>query len=173
MWHFDDTGPDHSRFSGPLKLSKAMQLPRSPGLYLVTCGDCLAHIGTSKRIADRVRQLANLGTHRGSSEVLCAAFCTKQWPLVWWEEHRTDQEARRREREFKGHYGEPPNPERFTTSCKDGRALREALLSHESNDSWNAGYVEAVFEIGEKLTLLFRERFDSMWMKTEKPPGPW
>jgi hypothetical protein len=40
-------------------------------------------------------------------------------------------------------------------------------------DSWEAGYIEAVFAIGEKLNLLFQPRFQPVWEHLEMPPGPW
>ena len=88
--------------------TRGMGLPATPGLYIVTCGACMPHVGTSGNIANRVRTLAALGTHRGSTEVLCAAFCTGEAPVVWWEEQPTVAAARERERQFKVHYGEPP-----------------------------------------------------------------
>ena len=108
-WTFDPRGPEIRSLRGPVPLAtRAMGLPMRPGLYIVTAGDCLAHVGTSGGIAGRVRTLANLGTHRGSAEVLCAAFCTGIAPVVWWEEQPTVVAARERERAFKLHYGEPP-----------------------------------------------------------------
>jgi len=40
-------------------------------------------------------------------------------------------------------------------------------------DSWEAGFAEAVFRIGEKLSLLFQPRFESIWQRVGIPPGPW
>ncbi len=57
------------------------------------------------------------------------------------------------------------------------KVLRGALDEFEKaagEDSWEAGYIEAVFGIGEKLKLLFgTERFDPIWKRIGKPPGPW
>jgi hypothetical protein len=174
-WTFDPEGPDYSGIKGPIPLvSKGLELRALPGLYLVTCGDCLAHVGTSKKLQNRVRQLATLGTHRGSAEVLCAAFCTKQEPLVRWEVHNTDKSAREREREFKVYYGEPPVPDRYGRTCKDGKTLRQELTKTAGEDTWEAGYIQAVFEIGEKLRLLFdKGEFTHIWKQVGKPPGPW
>jgi len=85
-WAFDPTGPEFQRLIGPVTLARGMGLPARPGLYVITCGDCMPHVGTSSSIGGRVRTLANLGTHRGSAEVLCAAFCAGEAPMVWWEE---------------------------------------------------------------------------------------
>jgi hypothetical protein len=150
-----------------------MGLPAGPGLYIVTCGDCLAHVGTSGSVARRVRTLANLGTHRGSAEVLCAAFCTGMPPMVWWEELPTVTEARERERAFKVHYGEPPRPRPPYEACINGRHLLEAMVPAAGPDSWEAGFAEAVFLIGEKLNLLLQPRFEPIWREVGIPPGPW
>ncbi|MFQ5951722.1 MAG: hypothetical protein ACE5KH_06535 [Candidatus Geothermarchaeales archaeon] len=177
-WGFGIEGLDTSKIRGPAPLvSKGLSLPLTPGLYLVTCGDCIAHIGTSKELRTRVRQLATLGTHRGSAEVLCAAFCTRQKPLVWWEPLQSATAARKRERELKSkdRYGEPPFPQhKYERTCKDGRRLRDELVKAAGKDSWEAGYIEAVFEIGEKLRLLFdKGQFEGMWKRIGRPPGPW
>lgn len=140
-----------------------MGLPSGPGMYVITCGDCLAHVGTSGGLAGRVRQLARLGTHRGSAEVLCAAFCTAKAPVVWWEELPDAPTARSREREFKNHYGEPPAPRSRHAVCVNGDRLREELVRAAGSDSWEAGFIDAVFKIGEKLELLFTPRFDAIW----------
>jgi hypothetical protein len=47
------------------------------------------------------------------------------------------------------------------------------LVAAAGNDSWEAGYVEAVFTVGEKLRLLFQPRFGPIWAKIGVPPGPW
>lgn len=177
-WTFDPDGPDAAKIHGPIQLvARGLKLPPTPGLYLVTCGDCLAHVGTSKDLRRRVRDLATLGNHRGSAEVLCAAFCTQQEPLVWWELHQNATIARQRESEFKDqrHYGEPPYPQlRYERSCKNGRRLKDYLVKAAGENSWEAGYIEAVFEIGEKLRLLFdKGEFESIWKRVGKPPGPW
>lgn len=160
-------------FEGPVPLvRKGLALPTGPGIYLVACGDCLAHVGTSGNLRGRVRTLAALGTHRGSNEVLCAAYCTAQPPQVWWR--ATDlATARRMEPALKGHYGEPPVPREKYASCVNGLRLMDDLVAAAGNDSWEAGYVEAVFTIGENLTLLFKPRFGPIWANIGVPPGPW
>lgn len=50
--------------------------------------------------AGRVRTLAGLGTHRGSAEVLCAAWCTQKAPVVWWQTVPDVVTARQRESTF-------------------------------------------------------------------------
>lgn len=173
-WTFDPNGPDASELRGPLPLARrGLGLPRSPGLYVITCGDCLAHVGTSGGLSGRVRTLAALGTHRGSAEVVCAAYCSGEPPQVWWRECATVADARQLEAAFKSHYGEPPVPRERYESCKDGRRLRRALTEAAGEGSWEAGYVEAVFDIGEKLALLFAPRFESVWARVGVPPGPW
>jgi hypothetical protein len=101
-WTFDPRGPEYRTLNGPVPLAvKGMGLPAKPGLYVITCGGCMPHVGTSGRLSGRVRMLAALRTHRGSAEVLCAAFCTRAAPLVWWEEQPDATAARERERAFK------------------------------------------------------------------------
>jgi hypothetical protein len=133
----------------------------------------MPHVGTSGGIAGRVRTLANLGTHRGSAEVLCAAYCTGEAPVVWWEEQPSVPDARLRESAFKTHYGEPPQPRSHYAGCVNGAALLAAIRAAAGPDSWESGYAEAVFQIGEKLSLLFQPRFAAIWREVGVPPGPW
>jgi hypothetical protein len=35
------------------------------------------------------------------------------------------------------------------------------------------GFAEAVFAIGEMLSLLFQPRFAPIWQQVGVPPGPW
>ena len=173
-WVFDATGPDIGSLNGPIPLSrKGMGLPPRPGLYLITAGDCLAHAGASGSLRTRVGTLARLGTHRGSGEVLCAAYCTGIAPTVWWEEASTEQDAKVRENAFKSHYGEPPSPRARYSSCVNGSALMAEFVSAAGADSWEAGYAEAVFTIGERFSLLFADRFLPIWRRSGLPPGPW
>jgi hypothetical protein len=173
-WAFDPDGPEFEALHGPVPLAtRGMGLPARPGLYVITCGDCMPHVGTSGSIAGRVRTLANLGTHRGSAEVLCAAFCTGEAPLVWWEEQPTPIAARAREAAFKKHYGEPPQPRPPYAACVNGQKLLSAITKAAGSDSWEAGFAEAVFMIGEKLNLLFQPRFEPIWQLVGVPPGPW
>lgn len=173
-WAFDPRGPEFRNLNGPIPLaSRGMGLPARPGLYVITCGDCMPHVGTSRGVAGRVRSLANLGTHRGSAEVLCAAFCTAEMPLVWWEEHSSTAGAVERERALKKHYGEPPQPGPKFERCVNGTALLGQIIAAAGSNSWEAGFAEAVFTIGEKLSLLFQPRFDPIWQRVGVPPGPW
>src|SRR5215472_4361279 len=93
-WTFDPKGPDTSELSGPLPLAAhAMGLPDVPGLYIVTCADCLAHVETSRGRGTRVRELAKLGVHHGTSDVLCAIYCTRQPAVVRWQPLHHEPEA--------------------------------------------------------------------------------
>lgn len=171
---FDPYGPDVTNLRGPFTLaSKGLGLQNSPGLYLITCGDCLAHVGTSGRLADRVRTLATLGNHRGSAEVLCAAFCTGEPPRVWWEPHTAVAFAKQRESVLKQYYHEPPVPRPKYDCCVNGKRLKERLIQASGEGTWAAGYIEAVFDIGERFSLLFDPRFAEVWEQVGKPPGPW
>jgi hypothetical protein len=173
-WAFDARGPDFHELNGPVSLArKGMGLPARPGLYIVTCGDCMSHVGTSGSLGGRVRGLASLGTHRGSAEVLCAAFCTRQAPVVWWEEQSSVSAARERERTFKAYYGEPPRPRSRYEGCVNGGELLKAIIAAAGRDSWEAGFAHAVFLIGQKLSLLFQPRFARIWQRLGVPPGPW
>jgi hypothetical protein len=133
----------------------------------------MPHVGISGGIAGRVRTLAGLGNRRGSAEVVCAAWCTGEAPLVWWEELPDVATARERERAFKRHYGEPPQPRASYQRCVNGTALLERIIDATGSGSWEAGYAEAVFKIGEKLALLFVPRFSRVWQLVGTPPGPW
>jgi hypothetical protein len=160
-------------FSGPVELvRRGLALPEAPGVYVIACGDCIAHVGTSGNLRSRVRSLAALGTHRGSAEVICAAHCTGESPRVWW--YPMDKIAAvALERTLKMQYGEPPFPRAVHEGCVNGGQLRSDLLAAAGPQSWQAGYVEAVFAIGEKLALLFAPEFDDVWAVVGVPPGPW
>jgi hypothetical protein len=161
------------RFEGPIQLARrGLVLPGAPGVYVVASGDCVSHIGTSGNLRGRVGTLAGLGTHRGSAEVLCAAYCAKLAPVVWWfplERACTTV----LERELKTAYGEPPTPRERFAGCVNGFQLRDDLIAAAGKSSWEAGYIEAVFSIGEKLRLLFQPRFHPIWLEIGVPPGPW
>ena len=159
--------------SGPVPLGRrGMRLPNVAGLYVVMCGDCVAHVGTSGKLAQRVGELARLGSHKGSSEVLCAAFCSAAEPVVWWKECQNVVEARKLEGAIKEQIGEPPVPGQYQR-CKNGGELCNKLVEAAGPSSWEAGYIEAVFAIGERLNLLFMKRFEPLWQAIGKPPGPW
>jgi hypothetical protein len=162
-----------SGFSGPIALARrGLVLPSAPGVYIVASGDCVSHIGTSVSLRGRVGQLAALGTHRGSAEVLCAAYCTKQTPMVWWEPLERAQTTAL-ERQLKLTSGEPPTPRDQFASCVNGLRLRDDMIAVAGETSWEAGFIEAVFAIGEKLRLLFQPRFHEIWREVGVPPGPW
>jgi hypothetical protein len=169
----EDPVAEVALLEGPTPLvRRGLAVPTSPGLYVVASGDCVSHIGTSSGLRGRVRSLAALGTHRGSAEVLCAAYRTNAAPRVWW--HESDvASARVLEGALKQRYGEPPWPRERYADCVNGRSLRCALVEAAGAESWEAGYVEAAFEIGEKLSLLFARRFDGVWAEVGIPPGPW
>ncbi len=159
--------------SGPIPLKvQGMGLKKLPGLYVVTCGSCIAHVGTSGQLGERVRQLATLRNHRGSDEVLCAAFCSGSEPVIWWKECQNVSEAWQLEKVIKAQVGEPPVPEKYRR-CKHGGELRDKLVEAAGHNSWEAGFIEAVFKIGEQFYLLFQKRFDPLWKTVGKPPGPW
>ena len=173
-WAFDTDGPEFSGLSGPVPLNTtAMGLPAGPGMYLVTSGLCLSHVGTSSSLRTRVGALARLGTHRGSAEVLCAAYCTRTYPSVWWEEASTTSAARLRESQFKRYYGEPPSPRTSYAQCVNGAQLLKDFVAIAGPDSWEAGYAVATITIGEQLKLLFEPRFAPVWKQLGTPPGPW
>lgn len=160
-------------FEGPVSLTRrGLAVPPAPGVYIVASGTCVSHIGTSRGLRSRIASLAALGTHRGSAEVLCAAYCAKVAPLVWWRSVDASQMALL-ERQLKADAGEPPTPRERFASCVNGAQLRDDLIRASRPQSWEAGYIEAVFEIGEKLRLLFGGRFHPAWREIGVPPGPW
>jgi hypothetical protein len=57
--------------------------------------------------------------------------------------------------------------------CDLGGALRTALVDAVGPDTWAAGYVDALFEIGEHLAYLSREELAGAWRTIGIPPGPW
>lgn len=164
---------DLAGFTEPVPLVRRAQgAPPRAGVYVISCGECVPHIGTSGRLQSRIRSLAALGNHRGSAEVLCAAFCSNQAPTVRWREVSTAADAREVERAMKA-LGEPPQPRERFAACVNGDALRRALVDAAGESAWEAGYVEALFDVGEQLYRLFTPRFDSLWAAVGRPPGPW
>jgi hypothetical protein len=160
------------KLQGPKPLAlHNMNLRSEPGVYVVSSGECISHIGSSARLGDRVRTLAHLGTHRGSARVICGAFCTGEAPQVWWSYTKSVARARgieadlklERETKFFGAY----------LQCEDGDALRTALVEAAGPDSWHAGYIEAIFSIGEHLAFLNRRELAEVWDAVGIPPGPW
>jgi hypothetical protein len=80
---------------------------------------------------------------------------------------------RERERAFKRHYGEPPQPRPDYAGCVNGAALLGRIVAAAGPASWEAGFAEAVFQIGERLSLLLQPRFAPIWQRVGVPPGPW
>jgi hypothetical protein len=74
---------------------------------------------------------------------------------------------------MKQRYGEPPWPRNEFAACVNGSKLRDDIVSAAGEESWEAGYAEAVFAIGEKLHLLLAPRFAQVWSDVGVPPGPW
>jgi hypothetical protein len=167
-WELDLTG-----FTDAVPLRRTGQgAPACPGVYVIAAGDCVPHIGTSGNLQNRIRTLAALGNHRGSAEVLCAAHCTQQAPTVRWHETATAPDARAIESALK-RVGEPPQPRVRFQGCVNGTALRHALVEAAGQSSWEAGYIDALFEVGEQLHRLFVPRFHPLWERVGWPPGPW
>ncbi len=132
----------------------------------------MPHVGTSGELQSRIRSLAALGNHRGSAEVLCAAYCTGAQPMVQWRETESAADARVLERELKA-LGEPPQPRENFAGCVIGITLRNDLMSAAGQSTWEAGYREALFDVGEQLHRIFDRRLDDVWTATGRPPGPW
>lgn len=164
---------DLADFTDAVPLKRTGQgAPARPGVYVIAAGDCVPHIGTSGNLQTRIRTLAALGNHRGSAEVLCAAYCTQQAPTVRWRETGTTADARLIESAFKK-LGEPPQPRDRFDGCVNGAALRQALVNAAGASSWEAGYIDALFEVGEQLHRLFVPKFHDLWERVGWPRGPW
>lgn len=153
-----------------ISIRESKSIPNEPGVYVISSGDCISHIGEGGHMRDRVETLRRLGTHRGSDEVLCAAHCTHESPVVHWELVSGDRRKRLdREGELESMIGEPPSPQPEFRNCIHGRKLCEQLL--QNCTGWQQGYIKATFEIGEQLAHLFHPKFDRVWRKVGKPPG--
>lgn len=164
---------DLGSFTSPVPLvRRRLGAPARPGVYVIACDGCVPHIGTSGKLQSRIRSLAALGNHRGSAEVLCAAYCTGAQPTVQWRETGSAADARLLEQELKA-LGEPPQPRDDFAGCVNGITLRNDLIAAAGRSTWEAGYVEALFDVGEQLHRLFDRRFDDVWATIGRPPGPW
>ena len=160
------------QFSGPTALAhRGLPIPSASGVYVVVSGPAVSHIGMSGNLRSRVSGLAALRTHRATGKVLCVAHCTQEAPFVWWCT-TPRPEAAVLEAHLKSTFGAPPTPGEFA-GCANGKKLLGDLVKAAGADSWEAGYVEAVFAVGEKFHLLFAERFRPMWDLVGVPPGPW
>jgi hypothetical protein len=51
--------------------------------------------------------------------------------------------------------------------------LLQKIKAAAGIDTWESGFAEATFVIGEKLQILFQPRFVPIWRKVGVPPGPW
>lgn len=160
------------KLHGPRSLAeRGMGIKSEPGVYVVSSGECISYVGSSGRLGDRIRTLAHLGTHRGSARVLCAAHCTGEPPVVWWAYTKSVARARgveadlklEREQKFFGGY----------LQCEGGDVLRTQLVEALGRETWAAGYVDALFSIGEHLSLLDRAELAPAWEIVGIPPGPW
>lgn len=148
----------------------SLELPRSPGIYVVRSGDCLSHIEKSNNIKRRVSQLVRLANHRGTAEVLCVAFCTQKPPEIYYEILKSNsKEGIDREKQVKKALGEPPTPRSKYESCKDGEELRTLLWKNANQ--WQREYIGATFDTGEFLRNLFRPEFEPLWEIVGKPPS--
>lgn len=165
--------PEQLRLEGPVPLGDQRLPSRSFGSYVISVGPVVAAIGAggsrTGAFAPRVRSLAVLGNHRASRRVLCAAFCQQAPPLVWWRLAERDGELLL-EAELKRVIGDPV---KTLAACHRAEPLKRALVEAAGADTWEAGYVEAVLEIGERLDLLFQPRFQNLWRTVGIPPGPW
>ena len=56
--------------------------------------------------------------------------------MVWWEELGSAAEAREKERDFKQHYGEPPQPRSQYEGCVNGGALLSRIIEVAGTESW-------------------------------------
>lgn len=154
---------------GPEPLGRT-SAPRDRGIYVVASAGLVSAIGSTgatSGLRGRLTTLANLGTHRASRRVLCAAFCTQAAPMVWWRVTQTpsgDEEA------LKHSLG---RPEIVASGCHSAAPLRQALVRAAGEGTWEAGYIDAVLDIGEHLALLFAPRFTQIWKRVGVPPGPW
>lgn len=161
-------------FSGPAPLhALPAGLARTPGVYVVTCGDSVAHIGHSNKLRRRLHELLNLNTHRGSAEVLCVSYCTGDLPTVRWKHLQSTDAAKAREEELKRLIGEPPRPDKRQETCRKGHTLKCELIRAAGATTWEAGYIEAIFDAGEPFRLLFDRRFESVWRSVRMPLDPW
>jgi hypothetical protein len=161
-----------ARFLGPTPLlAHGMRLRAEPGVYVVASGECISYVGSSGRLGDRVRTLAHLGTHRGSARVLCAAYCTGEAPQVWWSYTKSVARARVMETELKLDY----DRQFFGAylQCDAGAALRAALIEAAGPGTWAAGYIDAIFSIGEHFAYLSTSELAPVWETVGIPPGPW
>jgi hypothetical protein len=169
LWH----PPAGLRLEGPVALGEQRLPAGSFGSYVVSVGPVVAAIGAggsrTGAFASRVRSLAVLGNHRASRRVLCAAFCQQAPPLLWWRLAERNGELTL-ESELKSVIGDPA---KTLPACHRAEPLKRALVEAAGEDTWEAGYVEAVLEIGERLELLFQPRLADLWRTVGIPPGPW
>lgn len=154
-----------------IPLFQSKDIPESPGVYFVNSGNCISHIGQGGNIRTRTGTLRRLGTHRGSAEVLCGAYCTHKTPMLHWivMEGSVEKDRDSKEAELKKLFGQPPTPTPEFEKCTHGRSLCDALV--RNSKGWQKGYILATFEIGEQMSHIFHPAFDRVWSKVGKPAG--
>ena len=156
---------------GGVSLFQSKDIPESPGMYIVNSGNCISHIGQGGNIRNRTGALRRLGTHRGSDEVLCGAYCTGKSPMLHWVVMEGSEEKARRGKEIEMEklFGSPPTPRPEFEKCVHGKRLCDVLI--QNSKGWQRGYILASFEIGEQMGHIFHSSFDKTWSRVGKPAG--
>jgi hypothetical protein len=163
-------------------LTETFDLGDSPkvdgaAVYVIKSGSHIAAIGSSGRLSGRLSDLANLNAHRASARILCLAYCTRKAPTVTILDRFSAGTRKKvyedRERQRKSELGDPAKHIPGYDDCLGGKRLRDDLIKAVGNDSFEAGAIWTAFAIGEKLSLLFDERYRRAWEEIRFPPGPW
>lgn len=146
-------------------------------VYMIKSGSYISAIGSSGRLSGRLSDLANLNAHRASARILCLAYCTHEAPRVTILDRFPAGTGKKvyedRETQRKDELGNPAKHIPGHDGCLRGKKLRDDLVKAAGKDSFEAGAIWTAFAIGEKLSLLFEERYRRAWEGIRFPSGPW
>ena len=104
--------------------------------------------------------------------MLCAAHCTGEAPQVWWSYTRSITRARAIEAELQLRTTTASSSAPTSSAISAGRCAARSS-SAVGRDTWCAGYIDAIFTIGEHLAYLARPELAAAWEAVGVPPGPW
>lgn len=134
---------DLEGFTGPIPLNG--DFPTTNGVYVVACGDCLAHVATATDLRARFSRLSKLSANTGGAHLVCVAWKTRSYPQVWYQTTTHPTVARRIENALRRKYHQPLRPLYLYGPAQNAKELHRAMIGAVAPGSWEAGYIDAIF----------------------------